>query len=100
MAAVETAVRFMRRALSGEKVSEDYETVSVKGFRLGVKVETLQPPHGGYEPLLVFMIGFLGGFFERLVPDLLNQTNLGTREATPEGAGTAAAGSARRGTAR
>ncbi len=28
-------VRFLRRALEGEKVSEDYETFSVKGFKLG-----------------------------------------------------------------
>lgn len=40
-----------------------------------------------YKPLLVFVIGFLAGFFERLVPDLLSQTNLGTKE---ESAGTAA----------
>jgi probable F420-dependent oxidoreductase len=29
-------VRFLRRALSGEKVSADYPTFSVRGFRLGV----------------------------------------------------------------
>lgn len=43
-----------------------------------------------YNPLLVFIIGFLGGFFERLVPDLLNQTNLGTEEGRGTVAGTAA----------
>ena len=35
-------VRFLRRALSGEKVSEQYETFQVKGFRLGVPVA--EPP--------------------------------------------------------
>jgi len=35
-------VRFLRRALAGEKVTEDYETFSVKGFRSGVPLE--QPP--------------------------------------------------------
>jgi len=35
-------VRFLRRALTGEKVTEDYETFSVKGFRLGVPVA--EPP--------------------------------------------------------
>ncbi len=35
-------VRFLRRALRGEKVTEDYETISVKGFRLGRVPE--QPP--------------------------------------------------------
>jgi hypothetical protein len=39
---VRDTVRFLRRALSGEKVSEDYETFSVKSFRLGVSVD-LQP---------------------------------------------------------
>ena len=35
-------VRFLRAALSGEKVTEDYETFSVKGFRLG-RVPAQQP---------------------------------------------------------
>jgi probable F420-dependent oxidoreductase len=35
-------VRFLRRALSGEKVSEQYESFQVKGFRLGVPVA--EPP--------------------------------------------------------
>jgi probable F420-dependent oxidoreductase len=34
--------RFLRRALSGEKVTEDYETFRVKGFRLGIPVP--EPP--------------------------------------------------------
>ena len=40
---VRDMIRFLRTALSGEKVTADYETFSVKGFRLGVKVEQ-QPP--------------------------------------------------------
>ena len=32
-------MRFLRKALAGEKISEDFETFSVKGFRLGVKVD-------------------------------------------------------------
>ncbi len=43
---VRDMVRFLRLALSGEKVTEDYESFSVKGFRLGVAVE--EPP-----PILV-----------------------------------------------
>jgi probable F420-dependent oxidoreductase len=35
-------VRFLRRALAGEKISEDFETFQVKGFRLGLRVE--EPP--------------------------------------------------------
>jgi len=36
---VRDTVRFLRAALSGEKITADYETFSVDGFRLGVKVE-------------------------------------------------------------
>ena len=32
-------VRFLRRALSGEKITEEFETFSVRGFRSGVKLE-------------------------------------------------------------
>src|SRR5262245_11396776 len=35
---VRDTVRFLRAALTGEKVTEDYETFSVKGFRLGITV--------------------------------------------------------------
>jgi probable F420-dependent oxidoreductase len=40
---VRDTLRFLRAALTGEKVSETYDTFSVKGFRLGVRVEQ-QPP--------------------------------------------------------
>jgi probable F420-dependent oxidoreductase len=40
---VRDTIRFLRKALTGEKVSEDYETFSVKGFRLGI-VPEVQPP--------------------------------------------------------
>ncbi|HZR12846.1 MAG TPA: LLM class F420-dependent oxidoreductase [Acidimicrobiia bacterium] len=36
-------VRFLRAALAGEKVTQEYETFSVRGFRLGIEVEQ-QPP--------------------------------------------------------
>lgn len=35
---VRDVVRFLRSALAGEKITEDYETFSIKGFKLGVKV--------------------------------------------------------------
>ncbi len=35
---VRDTIRFLREAFSGEKVTNDYETFSIKGFRLGVKV--------------------------------------------------------------
>ncbi len=40
---VRDMVRFLRSALAGEKITEEYETFSVKGFRLGVRLEQ-QPP--------------------------------------------------------
>lgn len=40
---VRDTIRFLRAALSGEKVTEDYDTFSVRGFRLGVKVEEPVP---------------------------------------------------------
>ena len=40
---VRDTVRFLRAALSGEKVTEDYDTFSVRGFRLGVRVEEPVP---------------------------------------------------------
>jgi len=43
---VRDTVRFLKKALTGEKVTEEYETFAVKSFRLGVEVDS--PP-----PLLV-----------------------------------------------
>src|SRR3954451_15261633 len=40
---VRDTVRFLRAALTGEKVTEEYETFAVKGFRLGL-VPPEQPP--------------------------------------------------------
>lgn len=48
----------------------------------------LTPGSGKYKHLLVFVIGFLAGFFERLVPDLLSQTKLATEETSGEVTGT------------
>jgi probable F420-dependent oxidoreductase len=40
---VRDTIRFLRAALQGEKVDEAYETFTVRGFRLGIKVPE-QPP--------------------------------------------------------
>lgn len=40
---VRDTIRFLRQALAGERVSEDYETFSVRSFRLGIVPEQ-QPP--------------------------------------------------------
>jgi probable F420-dependent oxidoreductase len=40
---VRDTIRFLRAALAGEKVTHDYETFSIKGFRLGIPVPE-QPP--------------------------------------------------------
>ena len=43
-ARVRDSVRFLRKALAGEKVDENYETFSVKGFRLQMPPPTPTPP--------------------------------------------------------
>ncbi len=40
---VRDTIRFLRAALAGEKVTEDYETFSVRGFRLGAAVPEMPP---------------------------------------------------------
>ena len=40
---VRDTIRFLRAALGGDKVTEDYDTFSVRGFRLGVPVEEPVP---------------------------------------------------------
>lgn len=40
---VRDTVRFLKLALTGEKVTEEYETFTVKGFRLGVAVPEMPP---------------------------------------------------------
>jgi len=40
---VRDTIRFLRTALTGEKVDQEYETFRVRGFRLGIKVPE-QPP--------------------------------------------------------
>ena len=40
---VRDTIRFLRAALTGEKVDEEYETFAVRGFRLGITVPE-QPP--------------------------------------------------------
>lgn len=49
-----------------------------------IDMKQLTPGSADYKLLLVFVIGFLAGFFERLVPNLLSQTNLGTKETSGE----------------
>jgi probable F420-dependent oxidoreductase len=40
---VRDTIRFLRAALAGEKVTEDYDTFSVHGFRLGAAVPEMPP---------------------------------------------------------
>jgi probable F420-dependent oxidoreductase len=40
---VRDTIRFLRVALTGEKVTEEYETFAVKGFRLGLPVPEMPP---------------------------------------------------------
>jgi probable F420-dependent oxidoreductase len=40
---VRDMIRFLRAALTGEKVTAEYETFAVKGFRLGATIEEMPP---------------------------------------------------------
>jgi probable F420-dependent oxidoreductase len=40
---VRDTIRFLRASLSGEKVTEQYDTFSVKGFRLGIRIDEMPP---------------------------------------------------------
>src|SRR5262249_57471966 len=40
---VRDTIRFLRAALAGEKVSQEYDTFTVKGFRLGIRVDHIPP---------------------------------------------------------
>ena len=40
---VRDTIRFLRAALAGEKVSHEYDTFTVKGFRLGIRVDEIPP---------------------------------------------------------
>jgi probable F420-dependent oxidoreductase len=40
---VRDTIRFLRAALAGEKVTQEYETFAVKGFRLGIRVDEMPP---------------------------------------------------------
>ncbi len=40
---VRDTVRFLRAALAGEKITHDYDTFSIKGFRLGIDLEKPVP---------------------------------------------------------
>jgi probable F420-dependent oxidoreductase len=40
---VRDTIRFLRSALAGEKVTHEYDTFSVRGFRLGVEVPEMPP---------------------------------------------------------
>lgn len=40
---VRDTIRFLRAALAGEKVTVEYETFSVRGFRLGIAVDEMPP---------------------------------------------------------
>ncbi len=58
---VRDTIRFLRAALAGEKVDEEYDTFSVKRFRLAAKIE--QPPPitiGAVRPRMLALAGEVG----------------------------------------
>jgi probable F420-dependent oxidoreductase len=40
---VRDTIRFLRSSLAGEKVTHEYDTFNVKGFRLGIRVDEMPP---------------------------------------------------------
>src|SRR6266542_473915 len=40
---VRDTIRFLRASLAGEKVTHEYDTFAVKGFRLGIRVDEVPP---------------------------------------------------------
>src|SRR5918996_2198127 len=40
---VRDTIRFLRASLAGEKVTHEYDTFNVKGFRLGIRVDQMPP---------------------------------------------------------
>jgi probable F420-dependent oxidoreductase len=40
---VRDTIRFLRASLAGEKVTHEYDTFSVKGFRLGIRIDEMPP---------------------------------------------------------
>jgi probable F420-dependent oxidoreductase len=40
---VRDTIRFLRASLAGEKVTHEYDTFNVKGFRLGIRVDEMPP---------------------------------------------------------
>jgi probable F420-dependent oxidoreductase len=40
---VRDTIRFLRTSLAGDKVTHEYDTIAVKGFRLGIRVDEVPP---------------------------------------------------------
>jgi probable F420-dependent oxidoreductase len=40
---VRDTIRFLRASLAGEKITHEYDTFSVKGFRLGIRIDEMPP---------------------------------------------------------
>ena len=55
---VKDTIRFLRAALAGEKVNEEYESFTIKGFRLGIRLA--EPPPILLAALRAGMLGLAG----------------------------------------
>ena len=58
------------------------ELVHISGLSVVQGTTAAATPPAAKPQLVVFVIGFFAGFFERLVPNLLEKTNLGTQAET------------------
>ncbi|MBM3674101.1 MAG: LLM class F420-dependent oxidoreductase [Actinobacteria bacterium] len=73
---VRDTLRFLRAALAGEKVTEDYETFSVKGFRLGIRLA--EPPPILLAALRPGMLGLAGREADGAIINWLSPTDVRT----------------------
>ncbi len=73
---VRDTLRFLRAALAGEKVTADYETFSVRGFRLGVR--PAEPPRILVGALRPGMLRLAGGEADGAIVNFLSADDVRT----------------------
>ncbi|ATY34131.1 hypothetical protein [Sphingomonas psychrotolerans] len=77
---IDVTLRMVIGAISGAVLYSLFATDLVSTAVFDNQAIVHGPTEGSYNGLTVFLIGFVAGFFERLVPNLLSKTNFGTAE--------------------
>jgi hypothetical protein len=77
---IDVTLRMVIGAISGAILYSLFATDLVSTAVFDNQAIVHGPAEGSYNGLTVFLIGFVAGFFERLVPNLLSKTNFGTAE--------------------